>query len=933
MPPVHDYVIDNSTGANVRSDINSVLQAILSNNSSSSAPSTTAAYMFWADTTSGTLKIRNSSDNAWVELLQLDGTLTLEDGSVSTPALAFRDDLDTGIFSSAANSFNIATAGVERIEFGTTECVVNDGGADVDFRVEGDTNANLFKVDAGNDRVGIGLASPTTPFHVYHATINGIAKFESGDANAVITIADNSGEVSIRAQGDQLAFNTSSSETERMRIDSSGRLLIGTTTNTFTGVGSSRLQVSGTGADTAGINLIRTDNGGGGAFLQFTKNRGSATQSGDTCGAISWMGHDGTDVESYLAMIRVIAGATATSNSMTGDIVFETANGSSVTSERMRLDSSGNLGIGTTSPANALDVQGGASNTAIVARSTDDKAQISFVDNNTTGVGSVVVGCTGNELFFASGAGGSEGVRLDGSSRFMINMSTSVTGGKFQVNNTFNTFFAASNDAQGCVLQLEKTRSTSPGSYTIVQDGDKLGELQFKGSNGSASVIGANIQAIVNGTPGSGNDLPTDLAFRTMPDGSGSTQEAMRIRADGTFEIALNGAIKGFSSSHINSGAPLKIYKSSGSTHAGLQLIWDHFNTNTGIKQKIQFTIGDDASSDGFNNAGYVAIEKVDSWQSGAGRSAALVFATTSAATESEKMRITGSGLMLLGSSSTNGLGTTSKLQIQGSTHSTAGMQILMTANDDNPAFLNIGKSRSTGNAILGNNDDVGQITFFGNDGSGSHAMAQILCSCNGNDTSDNDLPSRLRFFTLDQNTTNMKECLRLVEEGSFIQHGGVFYVTSPYDASTAIPFALYTGGTSINSFGSVKCRIHGDGDIENVNGNYGSISDIKLKENIVDANSQWDDIKAIKIRNYNFKAETTYSTHTQIGVIAQELELVCPKLVTESTDIDNEGNDLGTVTKSVNLSVLYMKAVKCLQEAMTKIEVLETKVAALEAG
>ena len=56
----HDYVIDNSTGANVRADLNLVLQAILSNNSSTSAPSTTAAYMWWADTTTGILKIRNS---------------------------------------------------------------------------------------------------------------------------------------------------------------------------------------------------------------------------------------------------------------------------------------------------------------------------------------------------------------------------------------------------------------------------------------------------------------------------------------------------------------------------------------------------------------------------------------------------------------------------------------------------------------------------------------------------------------------------------------------------------------------------------------------------------------------------------------------------------------------------------------------------------
>jgi hypothetical protein len=55
--------------------------------------------------------------------------------------------------------------------------------------------------------------------------------------------------------------------------------------------------------------------------------------------------------------------------------------------------------------------------------------------------------------------------------------------------------------------------------------------------------------------------------------------------------------------------------------------------------------------------------------------------------------------------------------------------------------------------------------------------------------------------------------------------------------------------------------------------------------------------------------------------------------LIHESPDLDAEGNDLGTTTKSVNYSVLYMKAVKALQEAMERIETLEAKVAALEAS
>ena len=81
MPPVHDYVIDNSTGANVRSDINSVLQAILTNNSNSSAPSTTAAYMWWADTTASIFKIRNSSNDGWINLFTLAGGIDVDAAS------------------------------------------------------------------------------------------------------------------------------------------------------------------------------------------------------------------------------------------------------------------------------------------------------------------------------------------------------------------------------------------------------------------------------------------------------------------------------------------------------------------------------------------------------------------------------------------------------------------------------------------------------------------------------------------------------------------------------------------------------------------------------------------------------------------------------------------------------------------------------------
>lgn len=62
----HDYDIANGTGAQVRADINLVLDAIVSNNSSSTEPTDTFAYMWWVDTTNNLIKLRNSSNDGWI---------------------------------------------------------------------------------------------------------------------------------------------------------------------------------------------------------------------------------------------------------------------------------------------------------------------------------------------------------------------------------------------------------------------------------------------------------------------------------------------------------------------------------------------------------------------------------------------------------------------------------------------------------------------------------------------------------------------------------------------------------------------------------------------------------------------------------------------------------------------------------------------------
>ena len=70
----HDYNIANATAAVVRADINSALSAIATNNSGSSAPSTTFASQWWYDTSANILKIRNEADSAWLNVAYLSGS-------------------------------------------------------------------------------------------------------------------------------------------------------------------------------------------------------------------------------------------------------------------------------------------------------------------------------------------------------------------------------------------------------------------------------------------------------------------------------------------------------------------------------------------------------------------------------------------------------------------------------------------------------------------------------------------------------------------------------------------------------------------------------------------------------------------------------------------------------------------------------------------
>ena len=87
----HDYIIDNQTFPATRTDLNNLFSAIVSNNSSSSEPSTKYAYQWWYDTSSNTLKFRNADNDAWIDFAIFDmtnDTVNLVDSTVTLSSLS-----------------------------------------------------------------------------------------------------------------------------------------------------------------------------------------------------------------------------------------------------------------------------------------------------------------------------------------------------------------------------------------------------------------------------------------------------------------------------------------------------------------------------------------------------------------------------------------------------------------------------------------------------------------------------------------------------------------------------------------------------------------------------------------------------------------------------------------------------------------------------
>jgi hypothetical protein len=293
------------------------------------------------------------------------------------------------------------------------------------------------------------------------------------------------------------------------------------------------------------------------------------------------------------------------------------------------------------------------------------------------------------------------------------------------------------------------------------------------------------------------------------------------------------------------------------------------------------------------------------------GFSDALLFTGSVTGTKAERMRIDSSGLVGIGTNSpTQRLDVSDNLRVRGtriSQDNSGGnaFEIGPGAGTGDSTIWGFYAPTSRGIAFLTNTAERARITSAG----------QLLV---GTTTSSSSL-SRFNWAT-NARTVEIENT-----NASLSTDAQLFVYTERNTTNNSYYYFGCYNGTA----GAYKLRIADSGDVTNTNGTYGTISDQKMKTDIVDAGSQWTDIKALRFRKFKMKDDP--SGLVQLGVVAQEVELTSPGLVDEHQDRDAEGNDLGTTTKSVKTSVLLMKAAVALQEAMARIEQLEAKVSALE--
>ena len=331
----------------------------------------------------------------------------------------------------------------------------------------------------------------------------------------------------------------------------------------------------------------------------------------------------------------------------------------------------------------------------------------------------------------------------------------------------------------------------------------------------------------------------------------------------------------------------------------------------------------------------------------------------------STRATVDSSGRLLVGLSSAraNFYNSTNSpyIQLEGNNNNESALAIIQdfdAATQGAQLVLAKNNSQTIGsNVLIDSGDQCGTVSFQGNDGTQFVEAASIIGTIDGTPGA-NDMPGRLSFLTTADGASSPTERRRLTSAGALcinntapafgevlrVQNGGSSencaffnFTTSDDRANIIVKSAGASGGTSrsqitfLNSSGGNVGSIKSNGSSTS----YNTSSDYRLKENVVDLDGAITRVKQLAPKRFNFiaDAETTVD-----GFLAHEAQAVVPEAVTGAhNEVDDDGNP---VYQGIDQSKLVPLLTAALQEAIGKIETLETqnadllaRVTALEAA
>ena len=589
-------------------------------------------------------------------VINADGKVKFPAGTAGAPSFYNGTDTDTGLYFSAANEISVATGGTQRV-------VVDSSG-----------------------RVGIGTASPTNTLHVY-STSNTSARFESSTSASYIRFKDPNGDAFLGNVGNDIAFYTSSSLTERMRIDSSGRLLLGTTTE----------------GEATADNFTIADSGHCGVTLRSgTGSVGTIFFSDGTSGADEYRGYVQYDHSgNYL---KWATDAT----------------------ERMRIDSSGRVGIGVTPP------DYGSGRVSLDLHSSGATVTHLALTNSTTGSGGASNGFNiiqnGLNTLMYLRESGFMSFSTANTERMRINSSGDITVGPIDISSS--TGYGARVDMAANAATISAQCQQTASSFTLLYEGYKgatrnfyvnaAGAAYFQGSVGIGTTSTSSYNAAADNLViyDSGNAGIT-IRSGTSSDGAIYFNDTDDANQRGIIRyVHANDAL----AFHTSAGESLRI-DSSGNLNFQQESASSPYP-----EQKLKWS-NDSTTTSGF----YISQDTGRNGRVWHEQGLEILFGTSN----TEQMRLDVNGRLLLGASSAFDGGSSTLLQAL----STGGARIALGRNDTTTAA----------------NDSIGRIRWYGNDSDGNYdecARIEVIADA---DHASNSKPSALTFHTTAESSAQMR--------------------------------------------------------------------------------------------------------------------------------------------------------------------------------